>query len=407
MPLFKRRGKQRRASPIGFLFSDDASGICVPGYTTLDKCPEVVTACRRIAETISMMTIHLMENTDNGDQRVVNELSRKIDISPSRYMTRKTWMETIIMNLLLYGDGNSIVRVHTRSGYLDDLEPIPASRVSIPQGVDYVVYIDGVPYDRDEILHFVENPDPYAPWRGIGLRVALSAVADNLKQSAATEKAFLSSKWKPSVIVKVDALTDEFSTATGRRKLLDSYVESSEAGEPWLIPADAFDVQQVKPLSLSDLAINDSTQLNRSFIAAILGVPPFLLGIGSYSKDAWNAFISTRVKSIVTGIQQEMTRGLILSPHMYLRANIMSLYDWDLQTIASVFGGMYDRGLVSGNEVRDKIGMSPMDGLDELRVLENYIPYDMSGQQKKLIQGGEQNGDAISDVNGESGNQDG
>ena len=47
---------------------------------------------------------------------------------------------------------------------------------------------------------------------------------------------------------------------------------------------------------------------------------------------------------------------------------------------------MGDRGWVTGNEARDTIGMSPKDGLDELRVLENYIPNDMSGLQKKLNQ---------------------
>ena len=30
--------------------------------------------------------------------------------------------------------------------------------------------------------------------------------------------------------------------------------------------------------------------------------------------------------------------------------------------------------------------MSPLDGLDELRILENYIPADMIGQQSKLQQ---------------------
>lgn len=398
----KRKKKQKRSDPsVAFLLSDDANDtLCVPGYTTLDKCPEVVTACRRIAETISTMTIHLMENTENGDQRVVNELSRKIDISPTATMTRKTWMETIIMNLLLYGEGNSIVKVHTSGGYLEDLEPIPAHRVSIPSFGDYEVRIDGIPYGRGEIMHFVENPDPMCPWRGMGLRVPLSSVADNLKQSAATEKAFLASKWKPSVIVKVDALTEEFSSAAGRKKLLETYVASSEAGEPWLIPADSFEVTQVKPLSLSDLAINDSIQLNRQMVAAIMGVPAFLLGVGDYDQAAWNAFISTRIRPIVTGLQQEMTRALIVSPYMYLRFNILSLYDWDIQTLSSVFGGLYDRGLVSGNEVRDRMGMSPMDGLDDLRVLENYIPYDMSGAQKKLVQGGDEDGaeqDAVQD----------
>ena len=64
----------------------------------------------------------------------------------------------------------------------------------------------------------------------------------------------------------------------------------------------------------------------------------------------------------------------------------MSLLDWDINQISSVFCALNDRGIVDGNEVRDKIGMSPREGLDELRVLENYIPADMAGAQKKLIQ---------------------
>jgi hypothetical protein len=89
------------------------------------------------------------------------------------------------------------------------------------------------------------------------------------------------------------------------------------------------------------------------------------------------------------GLQQEMTKKLILSPKWYVRFNIMSLLDWDISQISTVFCALNDRGIVDGNEVRDKIGMSPREGLDELRVLENYIPADMAGNQKKLIQEGE------------------
>src|SRR5699024_5825074 len=119
----------------------------------------------------------------------------------------------------------------------------------IPEGLwDYKIAIAGQEYDPDDLLHFVLNPDSYYPWKGRGYTVTISDVANNLKQAAATEKGFMSSKWKPSVIVKVDGLTEEFSDPDGRKRLLDEYVTTDEAGEPWLIPADQFDVQQIKPL---------------------------------------------------------------------------------------------------------------------------------------------------------------
>ena len=247
--------------------------------------------------------------------------------------------------------------------------------------------IDGVEYDPQEVMHFVENPDKRYPWWGRGTTIVLKEVADNLKQAAATEKGFLQSKWKPSVIVRVDSMIEGFSTKEGRKTILEDYVESNEAGEPWMIPAEQFQVEQVKPLSLQDLAIKDTVELDRRLVASILGVPPFIVGIGEYNRDAWNSFIQNKVASVTKNIEQEMTRKLILSPKMYLKFNIFSLMDWDIKTISDVFGGLSDRGLVTGNEVRDKLHMSPMDDLDELRILENYIPADKVGDQKKLVQG--------------------
>ena len=170
---------------------------------------------------------------------------------------------------------------------------------------------------------------------------------------------------------------------------MDEYVKNRKKGEPWIIPAEQFSVEQVKPLTLADLAINDTVTLDKKTVAAILGIPPFVLGVGEYHKDAWNSFISNTIGPIAKGIEQELTRKLLLSPKWYFRFNIASLMDYDLQTLANVFGGLSDRGFVTGNEVRDRMGMSPLDGLDELRVLENYIPYDMAGLQKKLVQEGD------------------
>lgn len=388
-----RTAKTKSNSVVGFLITDDdGQDLKCPGYTSLANNPEVFTACRRIASLISSMPIMLMENGESGDIRIFNELSRKIDIEPNKHMTRRTWMEAIVMNLLLYGRGNSVVTVKTRKGFLVNLEPIPASRVSILQSFgasDYVIEIDGRTYRPDDVLHFLDNPDKDYPYKGKGMTVVLKDVANNLKQASHTKKGFMSSKWKPSVIVRVDSMADEFASKEGRKQLLEQYIETDEAGEPWLIPAEQFDVQTIKPLSLADLAISDSVEMDKRTVASIMGVPPFVLGVGDYDQTAWNAFIANTVRVIAEEIEQELTRKLILNPKWYFKFNILSLMDWDVSTIADVFGSLSDRGFVTGNEVRDRIGMSPKEGLDELRILENYIPYDMSALQKKLIQEGD------------------
>ena len=384
----KRKLESTQKRSIGYVLGTDFDNLCCGEYVSLDKNPEIMTACKKIAELIGSMTIYLMENTSKGDVRIVNELSRKIDIDPIQTMTRSHWMQSIVMNMLLYGEGNSIVVPHTYGGIIQSLEPIAPFRVSfMPKGSSYRYYyvqIDGIQRKPEDLLHFTYNPDKMYLWKGRGIQVCIRDIAKNLKQATETKNAFMSSKWKPSVIVKVDGLVDEFSTKEGRQKILEDYIKAQNVGEPWLVPAEQFQVEQVKPLSLKDLAIDSSVEFDKRTIAALLGVPPFLLGVGTFNRDEWNNFISTTIMTIVKGIEQEMTRKLILNPKWYLKFNVLSLMEYDLQTISTVYTAYGDRGWVSGNEARDRLGMSPVDGLDEYKVLENYIPIDQSALQKKI-----------------------
>lgn len=361
--------------------------IASSGYTSLDKVPEIVACVRKIAELIGSATIHLMCNTKNGDERIINELSRLIDINPTPTMTRSTWMEWIVTTMLLHGKGNAIVQPQTRDGYLQRLEPIPAWRVCfVAEGeFDYRVYVDGVPRDPQGLLHFVYNPSKNYPWMGTGVNVPLKEIANNLHQARKTEKAFMSTEYKPSIIVKVDAMADELATPEGRRQLLDDYVKPSEPGEPWIVPAEQFDVQQIKPLTLADLAISDTVTIDKRTIAAIMGVPAWIVGVGEYKRDEWNTFVQTKIMPIAKSIAAELTRKLIINPKWYLAFNVWSLMDYDLKTMSDVLLQGSDRGFINGDEYRDRIHMNPA-GLTEYRILENYIPWDMAGNQKKLIQ---------------------
>lgn len=386
----KARTEPQKRSYVGFCNVDSYDSLVCAGYTSLSHNPEICAAVDTIARLVGSMTIHLMENTDQGDIRIKDELSRKIDINPYSYSTRSQFIHWIVKTMLLDGDGNCVVYPKTRRGIIQDLLPIPSVYVSfIPSGMwGYKVLIAGEEYDPDSVLHFTANPGNIYPWLGSGYRVSLSDVAHNLKQAAETEKGFMESKWKPSLIVKVDGMVEEFSSPAGRRRLLEEYIETSSAGEPWMIPADQFEVEQVKPLSLSDLALSDFVELDKKTVASILGIPPFVLGVGEFKRDAWNNFISSTIKPLAQNIEQELTKKLLISPTRFFRFNSRSLYNYDLKDLAQVADDQYIRGIMTGNEVRDWINLPPKEGLDELVILENYIPVGMIGDQKKL-QGGE------------------
>lgn len=361
------------------------SDIKCSGYVALADSPEVVAGVDKISNLIASMTIYLMRNGDDGDVRVKNELSRKIDINPCKYITRYQLMQWIVRTLYLYGKGNAVVYPRTEQGYLRELVPCPNTLVSfIPKLDGYEIMIDGRNYQPDEVLHFRLNPDNYYTWRGRGVKVLLKDVANNLKQAQETEASFMSSNWKPSLIVKIDALVDELASPESRQKFVDQYLETSQAGQPWLIPADQLEVEQVRPLSLSDLALADFVELDKKTVASILGVPPFVLGVGNYSKDEWNNFINSTVMPLALSIQQEMTKKLLLDPSLYFKFNSRSLYAYDLTELANVADEQYIRGLMTGNEVRGWLGLDPLEGLNELVILENYIPLNSIADQNKL-----------------------
>lgn len=375
-----------------------AAWLCAPdvfdslecqGYTNLAHNPEIRAGVDTIARAIGSMSIHQLRNAEDGDVRVFDDMARRLDVNPNPYMTRAAFMEWIVRTLYLEGNGNAVVWPVTEGGRLRELRPVPPAYASFVQdGWGYQVFLDGQAHAPDEVLHFTINPDSLFPWLGTGFRVSLAEVANNLKQAAKTQQGFMASKWKPSLIVKVDAMTDEFSGPAGRRQLLESYAMSGEAGEPWLIPAEQFSVEQVKPLTLSDLALDAMVTLDKRTVAAVLGIPPFMLGVGEFHREAWNNFVNSTLMPLAKAMEQEFSRKLLADPQTFFRFNSRSLYSYSITELVSAGAEMVDRMALRRNEWRGWLGLSPDPEMTELLALENYIPENKLGDQKKLVQKG-------------------
>lgn len=358
-------------------------------YVPLNKHPDVLTAVDKIADLVSSMTIHLMENGELGDVRVRNGLAKKIDVNPCSYMTRKTFIYKIVRDLLLDGDGNSLVYIETdeadETTYIKNLIPIPMSSVEYLVDKDtYKIKVGETVYDRDELIHFVINPDTNNPYRGTGYKVSLKNIVKNLNEANKTKSSFMSNKHIPSLIVEVDANTDQFQSEKGLEEIRQKYLNSQRTGQPWIIPADMIKVEQIKPLTLKDIALNESVEIEKRTIAGLLGVPAFFLGVGKFDKDEYNNFIQTKIMSIAQTISQTLTRDLLFSSQMYFKMNPRSLYAYNLTDLVSAGGKMVELAAMRRNELRDWVGMSPDKEMEEIIVLENYLNQNDLGKQKKL-----------------------
>lgn len=376
-----------------FTLTDPATWkmLCGEGYRPIMQCPEVQMCINVYADLIATMTLRLMRNTKDGDVRVHNELSRLLDIEPNRYMTHMAFFQTVVRALMEHG--NQITVPIYRDGYLSELRPMPPSGVSLmPDGPDdYFIQYRGMRLSPDEVLHFMLYPDPDQPWKGTGYEASLGDVVKSIRQANATRQALQESP-APSIIVKVDALVEEFRSAEGRAKLADMFIDASENGRPWFIPSEEFAVEQVKPLTMEDLAIREGLELDKRAVAAIFGIPPFLVGVGDFKLDEYQHFVTTRLMAVARVIEQTMTRGLLWSPDMYLSFNPRSLYNYSLTELATVGEGLIDHMTMRRNELRDWLGLPPDAEMNELLALENYIPANRLGDQKKLKGGGEDDG---------------
>lgn len=392
---------QQRGSIM--LCNNDAWKIfCGEGYRPVTQCPEVQMCINAYARSVAMMTIQLMRNVHNGDERIKNELSRKVDINPTPYMTRTNMMYMIVKQMM--ETGNQITYPQMRGSLIEWLLPLrPSEALMVEDGDGYQVRYRGKELMPDEVLNFVYNPDPERPWKGLGVQLDVREFVKAIRQANSTRQALLESP-TPSVIVRVDGLIDEFRTAAGRAELQKQYLDSQESGRPWFVPSEAFEIQTLKPMSITDLAIKDNLELDKRAIAAMIGVTPHMVGIGAYNEQEYNNFVATKIPFVSQIIEQEMTGKLLISHDMYWRLNKRSLMSYALKDLSAVARDMTDHMAMRRNEWRKWVDLPPDNEMDELLALENFVPADRLGDQKKLKgggDGGEKDDETQSDKSGE------
>lgn len=396
------KNKNKRSS--NNLLNSDYRGwdnLVSDSYIELDKQPEVIKAVRVIADTVSNIPIMLLNySEESGKQRLKNSLSRKIDIEPNENMTRKQFIFKIVEQMLL--TGNSIViptfykqknkNTSDEKTFIKNLDILKNDSFKIENN-NLVINNKNIKFNN--ILNFCLFPNENCYQKGNGYKEKIKEIALSLKTANDTKKSFLQNKYKPSIVISVNGDSEELEDENKRNNILNSYIGNSEAGKPWLIPAGEIDLKTITPLSLNDLAIIDGLKLDITRLASLMGIPKFMLGIGEYNKDEYNNFINTTILNITTIIEQELTKKLLWSSNHYFKFNIKKIMHHSLSDKIVMATELTTAGMLTRNEGRAMFDYSPINstGMNDIVILENYIPIDKTGKQNKLEKGGEDDGE--------------
>ena len=112
--LFRSRDKPRNHLTLsnpkgwaGFFGSTTASGKTVTEMSAMQQTA-VYACCKVIAETIASLPLHVYRNSgDNKIKATDHPLYNILHLSPNPDMTAYTYLETVVMHLLLWGNSFS------------------------------------------------------------------------------------------------------------------------------------------------------------------------------------------------------------------------------------------------------------------------------------------------------------
>ena len=370
------------------------------GYMRFYEHPDVKLCVKIIADLVSSMTIFLMKNDNAGDTRVINNLSRIIDINPNPFLTRQKLMQAVVTEFLLFGNSILLPKYSRTSDFniveelLEGLYPIPQSKISYVSDTDngYSIRVDTRVFNYNEFVHFTFNPDCDTPWLGNGLKLYLKDVVESLRNSENIKNDYYTKHFKPNIVFSFEADTAEFTSDESREILHEKWLQT-KPGTPYILPAQLIDFKSFTPMSLKEIAINESAVLDKKMIAKMFGIPLFMIGLGDFNETEYNNFIDITISPIVKGMAQELTKKLIISPSYYLKFNLESLKVFKTEEKVTMMLNAKAQGVFNANEVRVAAGFMPIDTpeMNEFNLLENYIPIGKLGDQKKLLQGENEN----------------
>ncbi len=370
----------RRTTP-----NREFAGVNVTAGTSIRQA-EVYSAVKIIAESIGMMPLKVYK--EDGDNKVevpnTHRLSKIYSQRPTSYTTTQELVETIVTNLLTYGNSYCYLNRRTDGKVVEVIPFQYPNSVSVDMDTEGRVYYTYSTNDhqtrnkvfvQDEILHIKLNSQN--GYEGMSpIDKAAESIGISIANARYTAKTFENAAMTSGVLsVGNDMeLTDE---QYGR--LQDSYEDYrgvNAAGKILILEGGA--TFQATSQSNQQAQVLELAKFSREQIGSIFRVPANMLNDTSaqtYNNVENNAINFLRhtllphIRKIETALNELIDTGY------EVRFDTNEFLRGDSKTQVEVCDGLAKLGAISVNEIRKKFGMNTVEGADVFQVITNNAEF--------------------------------
>jgi HK97 family phage portal protein len=329
--------------------------------------PAVVRAVQLLASDIARLPVRI----ERADGSVIDghPVAQLLSRDASRWQSGFDFRRFVTGCALTSGNGLALIR-RANDGTVAELQPIPdgaATAQFTDEGVEY--RIKDVKLAADQVVHIGAYPDlDFPAWFVSPLDACAPAMQLAADQDAAHSALVKTGSTGKISLSHPGAMSDQAVQAI-RDAWQTMHAQPDGASRP-LILREGMKAERIsQETSTSNL---ESRRFSVQEIARAFGIPPEMLfqqgggALASQSETA-RAYVDGGLSLWASVWSAEIERKL-LQPGEYLRFDTDVLLRGNLRDAGMAFSKLVLAGVMSPNDARRRLGLYPIDGLDEPKV---------------------------------------
>jgi len=358
-----------------------AGGVYISPETSL-YCSAVLACVRVLSESVAAMPFNVYRRIPGGGKEIAEDhpLQDVLAYQPNDWMTSFEWREWMMSQMLLWGNGYSLIKPGRR-GSVDQLIPLHASRMEIVRlengRLQYQYREDGKPsptlYRQDQIFHL-----RYLSSDGVTGYVPTSLARDAISLARATElysSSFFNHGAQAGTYIETDQPFKPEAIQRFKQQWDEAHRGPDKAFKTVVMPHGFH--KKSDPVNNQHSALVETRRFAVEECARVFRVPLHMLGEltnvrHSTVEQAAIDFVTFAIYPHTRRWSFACRRDLITDDRNYfVEFDTTALLAGDFAARAQYMREAFNMGAVSVDEVRAQMGLNPLpDGLGNKRFVQ-------------------------------------